>query len=127
MADLDTALTDTADATVRVPANIMSLLRQSYDSREKVLDWILAITVAGLMVLVFRENLSEILFPDAGPNAGRADEPVPNQALASAFPYAGRSTDRLYTYNLPPSRDIRYARGPSATRPPGNPSLPVAF
>lgn len=116
-----------ADKVVRVPANIMGLLRQSYDSREKVLDWILALTVVIVLVWIFRDQLLGMVASDAtDPNAGRADEPTPNLDVRGAFPFRGTGPD-LYSYNMPVSREIRYSVGPSATRVPGNPAVPPSY
>lgn len=127
-ADLDMA----ANQTIRVPSNIMGLLRQSYDSREKMLDWMLAIGVTVALVVAFRDELRSMLgvSGDAGPNVGRRAPSVPNQDLGSAFPYAGRTGGRypaLYAYNMPTSRNFRYGIGPSGTRPPDNPSTVATY
>lgn len=125
-------LADTANvteaATVRVPSNLYSYIRASYDSREKVLDWCLAIAVVATLAYVFRDELRQMVYPDASPNAGRSDQPTPNQDVVEAFPYGGRvASDRIYTYNMPSSRAISYRKGPSATRPPADPSQPPSF
>lgn len=124
---IENDLAATADATVRVPANIYALLRQSYDTREKILDWMLAIGTVATMAYVFRDQIRTTLWPydNADPDTGRADPPTPNQDVAGAFP-TGRRCD-LYTYNLPYSRTARQGIGPTATRPPLNPALPPAF
>ena len=129
---IDADFADAADETIRVPSNIMGLLRHSYDSREKVLDWMLAIGVVVALTFAFRDDLRSMLgvSGDVGPNAGRKAPPVPNQDIGTAFPNAGPSGGRwpaLYNYNMPVSRDIRYGVGPSATRPPDNPSQPATY
>lgn len=121
-----------ADETIRVPGNLMHFIRQSYDTREKMLDWMLALGVAGALTFAFRDEIRTWLgiAGEAGPNVGRADNIVPNQDIGSAFPYAGREGGRwpaLYNYNMPSSRNIRYNAGPSGTRPPRNPSLQPTF
>lgn len=117
-----------ADETVRIPRNVMGLLRQSYDTREKVLDWALAFIVAGALAWAFKDEIrSMFLAPNPDPNAGKAPDPQPNVNLGSAFPGAGQSGGRwpaLYAYAMPSSRDIRASVGPNGTRPPSNPSNP---
>jgi hypothetical protein len=125
MVDVIEDVSATADETIRIPRNAMRLLRQSYDSQEKVKDWLLAIFVVGALVYVFRNQLMGFL-PNAGPNVGRQDNYVPNQAVGDAFPNTEVSP-RIYTYNMPPSRDVRHDRGPSSTRIPSNPSCPPRF
>lgn len=125
---VETELSQAGRQTVRIPQNIMSLLRQSYDSREKVLDWCLAFGVAGALVYVFRDELAALARPPSvDPNAGRADEPIPNVDLATAFPANQRAQPSLYTYNMPVSRAIRYSVGPSGTMPPIDPSQPPDY
>ena len=119
-----------ASETIRVPRNVMSMLRQSYDSREKVLDWLLAFAVVGCLVYIFRDQLRACLWPlpsaSDGPNAGRTDNSQPNQNVAGAFPQQAKRPE-LFTYNMPSSRHGRYGVGPSGTRPPDNPSNPPVF
>lgn len=101
------------EETVAIPANIMGLLRQSYDSREKMLDWLLAIATVGVVVAVFWPQLRAI--------SGRKDM-LPNDNVSGALPNKGGYTDYL-TYNLPPTRQLRARIGPSVTRipfPPGS-------
>jgi hypothetical protein len=124
--DVGRATETAARETVRLPANLMSLVRQSYDSREKILDWCLAIGVVASLAWVFRDQIISVCSAEPGPNAGRRDAPQPNQDVANAFRPAKARAD-IYTYNMPPSRKIRYGIGPSSTRPPGNPSLPPTF
>lgn len=118
-------------ATIRIPANIMALLRQSYDSREKQLDWLLAIGVAGCFAFTFRTQILQAILGDTTTaNAGRDDPPQASQDVAggagSAFPRGGVRPD-LYSYNMPSSRTYRYAAGPSPTRPPLDPSQPPEY
>lgn len=125
-------LTEAADATIRVPANLMGFIRASYDTREKTLDWMLALGVAGALTFAFRDEIRTWLGFDAaaGANIGRADNQVPNQDIGSAFPYAGPEGGRwpaLYNYNMPASRRIRYDVGPSGTRVPEDPSLQPGY
>lgn len=120
-------LGDAADKTIRVPANLMHFIRQSYDTREKMLDWMLAIGVTAALTYAFRDELRTLIgiTNNVDANTGRDDNPVPNQDIGSAFPHAGTTGGRwpaLYNYNMPTSRRIRYDAPPSGTRPPDNPS-----
>lgn len=119
------------ETATRIPANVMGLLRQSYDSREKALDWLLAIGVSVALVYCFRDEIRGFVgTPEAGPNAGAAPDPQPNQDIGTAFPFAGPDGGRwpaLYAYNMPPSRNIRSSVGPSGMMPPANPSLPPTY
>lgn len=115
-----------AEHVVRVPAGIMQLLRQSYDTREKALDWFMAFAVVGTMAYVFRHQLRGLIDADASPDAGLDDAPVPNQDVRGAFP-RGSVSPQVYTYNLPPSRAIRTGIGPSMTPAPGNPACPPSY
>jgi len=130
----DAALQE-SEHVVRVPANMMRLLRESYDTRQKQLDWWLALAVAGALCWAFRDQLMGIVgLSDATANAGAYPHMKPNQDIGQAFPTpsgatgAGRGTVwNGYTYNLPPSRQLKEARGPSATRQPWSPSLAPSF
>jgi hypothetical protein len=113
--------------TVRVPANMWRLIRQSYDSREKVLDWCLAIGVVIALVWAFRDQLLNVLWPVPDPNAGRSDAPLPNQDVATALPAGNPARSDIYTYNMPVSRQIKYGSVPSGVGPPSNPSLPPLY
>lgn len=119
--EIERDLGETAEATIRIPANTMKLLRQSYDTREKVLDWWLAVFVAGALVYAFRNELRGFVTPDTDPNAGKDPSMVPNQGVGDALPNRGINP-MVYTYNLPPSRLIKERRGPSGTRKPFDPS-----
>ncbi len=125
MVEVIADLNATAEETIRIPRNAMRLLRQSYDSQEKTKDWLLAIAVVGAMVYVFRDQLMGLL-PNAGPNVGRHDHYVPNQAVGDAFPNT-EIQPRIYTYNLPPSRAVKFGIGPSMTPAPRNPSNPPLY
>lgn len=122
-ASLDAAGTE----TIRVPRNIMGLLRQSYDTREKVLDWMLAIALAITLVWLFQDRVTGLFHVDPDANAGRDDPPVPSQEVDSAIPPCNETTARIYTYNLPSSRTIRHQIGPSVTPPPIDPSRPPMY
>jgi hypothetical protein len=128
LADVGDAADAAGKQTVRVPANLLRMVRQSYDSREKVLDWMLAIGVVATLSYVFRDEIRGCIWPGVpdDPNAGRADEPTPNQDVADAFPGGGMRPG-LYTYNMPPARNFRYSAAPSGTRPPHNPSMSPGY
>lgn len=111
--------------TTRIPANLYGLVRQSIDTREKVLDWCLAIAVSGTIAWVFRDQLASFFYPNGGVNAGRQDNPTPNQDVATAFPT--RSVNDFYQYNMPRSRTLKYTPGPSVTAVPVNPSSQPAY
>lgn len=137
MADLENLASDAANQTTRIPANLMGLLRQSYDTREKALDWILAIFVCAALVYAFRDQLVGLASsvsqndPAAGdPNTGRAASIYPDMDISTAFPLAGTKGGRwpaLYAYNMPASRNLRYQAGPSSGAPPNDPSVPNQY
>jgi hypothetical protein len=129
---LESDLGQTARDTVRVPANIMGLLRQSYDTREKALDWCLAIAVVAALTFAFRDEIRGMFDaqPNPDPNAGMDPEPQANVNVRGAFPDAGPSGGRwpaLYAYNMPSSRIIRMSVGPSGVGTPANPSANPSF
>lgn len=124
---IETNLSETSAETIRVPRNIMGLLRQSYDTRERVLDWMLALFVAGALVLMFRDQIWACFIGDPSANAGRDDEPIPSQDINSAIPPQNSTVAKLYTYNMPSSRSIKFRAGPSMTPPPSDPSQPPLF
>jgi hypothetical protein len=122
---IETASTEAgeaADKLVRVPAGVMDLLRQSYGSRERVLDWMLAIGVTVTMAYVFRDELMGLITPPDDANAGRVDSFQPNQNVPGAFPRGQKAPANPYTYNMPPSRSVRYSVDTSGMMPPGNPA-----
>lgn len=125
--DVGVAANAAGTQTVRIPANLYHFVRKSYDSREKVLDWCIAITLVAVMAYVFRDQIRAAVQPDASLNTGRADDPEPNQDYADALPAGQRARADVYTYNLPPSRGIAYRTAPSGIPTPGNPSLPPVF
>ena len=105
-----------SEEILRIPAGVMNLLRQSYSTREKVLDWLLAGAVAAVALYAAWPMLKR----------RRLDQTdmVPNQDVKGALGAAG-SVDTVYkqtyTYNLPPGRRIAHRVGPSpysAPRPP---------
>ena len=112
-------MSDVAEQTVRIPANVMGLLRQSYDTREKFLDWLLAIGVACALVYAFRDQLRGMVTSNPDPNAGRDPEPEPN--MVTNF-----DAD-VYTINQPSTRNYINRPGPSATATPLNASRRPSF
>ena len=100
-----------AEEGIAIPRNVMGLLRASYDTREKHLDWLLAIATVGVVTLVFWPQIKEAC-------TGAKRDMVANQNVGSAL--KGDVID-LYTYNLPPTRQLRNRVGPSGTRVPFNP------
>jgi hypothetical protein len=121
------------EETIRIPRNVYGLLRQSYDTREKVLDWLLAFAVVGALIYAFRDQLLAACIPKVlpdehdTPEAGRYEDMQINQNVAGALPQGQQAKANVYTYNLPPSRNIRHGVGPSGTRPPNDPGAPPVF
>jgi hypothetical protein len=116
-----------ATETVRVPRDLLAHFRQTYDTREKLLDWMLAAGVVAALLWAFRDELwSSWGWGEAGVNAGRAGPSQPTQDT-SGLACSSATRPDLYNYNAPFSRYLRYAIGPAGTAPPGNPSLPPAF
>lgn len=106
---------------VKLPANLMGLLRESYDSRQKVLDWLLAGSVAVVCVWAFWPQLTSL--------AATGGPVTPNQDVDGALPSLWKQPlpANVYTYNMPSSRRIRDGYGPSGTRTPFNPSSQPDF
>lgn len=119
-------VSNAADETIRIPRNVMGLLRQSYDSREKVLDWMVSIVVAVALVWAFRKELRGAIGASSDPQAGAAPSLQPNMDIGDAFSNRGILA-RVYTYNMPMSRNIIKRVGPSGTRPPQNPSATPSY
>jgi hypothetical protein len=118
---LEDTATGAYEEVVRIPSGVMNLVRQSYDSRDKVLDWMLAIGVAAAMAYAFRHQLLGFMFTTNGPNAGKTDL-VPNQAASQAIGKTGQPVETIYTYNMPKARTTIADRvGPSSVRKPFNP------
>jgi hypothetical protein len=119
-------LNSTYEETVRIPSGVMQLVRQSYDTRDKVLDWMLAIFVAGALIYVFRAPLMAMVKPDLSINAGKVDV-VPDNAICEAVGN-GQPVGKIYTYNMPQSRQNIASRiGPSSVRMPYNPGYGPQF
>lgn len=109
-----------ATKTIELPSNLMGILRESYDSRQKVLDWMLSLAVVAICVWAFWGPLSAL----------RTDKRItPSQDVDDALPNVFKQPvpSNIYTYNLPSSRKIKQGIGPSATRRPLNPSHPPSF
>lgn len=120
-----TALGDSYEEVVKIPSGVMNLIRQSYDSRERVLDWMLALSVAGALIYVFRAQISGMITPPKDPNAGKTDM-VPNQDVKNAVCDSNMRPPKanIYTYNMPRSRsEIASRIGPSSVRIPFNPAF----
>jgi hypothetical protein len=115
-----------ADDTIEIPRNVMGLLRQSYDTRQKMLDWMLAIGVALLMGWAFRAELMGLLAPSYDVNDGTQDNYQPNMNLGEALRTDGVPS-QIYTYNLPPSRNVRTDPTPQGVGLPSNPSQPPMY
>lgn len=117
-----------AGATIRLPANMLGMLREAYGSREKTLDWIIAGIVTVTMIWVFWGTWKAGAV-GGDVNAGRVDNFVPNMDVDGAFPKDNGVVvpTNLLTYNMPVSRRQAYQRGPSMVNLPRNPSYPAAF
>jgi hypothetical protein len=124
---IETTASETADQTIRLPKNVLRLIRQSYSSRERVLDWTLAIFVAAAMCYVFKAQLMGMFAGDPSINAGATPSQVPNQNVGDAFPTTQYATPNIYTYNMPVSRNLERRFGPILTRVPHDPSLPLEY
>lgn len=115
----------------RIPRNVYALLREGYDRREKALDLLIAAFLAGVLIYLTRAWWRNLVpgLPDQGdaPTAGQHEPMQPNQNVGGAFPNGQKAMPRIYTYNMPPSRNLQYEIGPSATRPPDDPSEPPEF
>jgi hypothetical protein len=113
-------MVEVVNETVKLPSNLMSILRESYDSRQKVLDWMLSFAVIAVCIWAFWEPLVG-MFPTR--------KVVPSQDVSGALPDVWRQPvpSKLYTYNLPSSRTMHVGIGPSSTRPPHNPSKPAGY
>ncbi len=117
------ALDEGYEQVVRIPAGVMNLVRQSYDTRERVLDWMLAFFVAGALIYAFWGPIVAMVKPPKDPNAGKTDV-TPNQDYKNACSGLSNSPSRIYTYNMPQNRNLIASRvGPSSTRIPVNPGF----
>lgn len=107
--------------TVKLPANLMGILRESYDSRQKVLDWMLAGSVVVVCLWAFWPQLTSL--------AATGGPVTPNQDVKGALPsvWKQQTPANVYTYNMPSSRKIRSGVGPSGTRAPFDPSSQPDF
>lgn len=120
--DIKEATGAAARETIRIPSNVMGLLRESYDTRQKVLDWMLSIGVIAVLIWAFWEPLGSLF-------GGQDMKPSQNvSGVGGALPPRQTAPANIYTYNLPSSRRmIRTGVGPTGTRPPNNPSNPPGF
>lgn len=108
-----------ANETARVPGNLMRLLEHSYGTRERQLDWLLALVAVSATVFAFWPQLRGAIYP-------AAKNLRPNDDVAGALP--ADPSARYMTYNLPPARtNIAHRRGPTMVPIPNNPSYTPAF
>jgi len=108
-----------AEEMTRIPANLMAVLRHSYDTREKVLDWLLSLAVVACMAFTFRAQLRGV-FNRINPGSAplRPNEAMPDNGSPNC---TGRVVSFLYTNNQGP-RTARTGRVPTGTRPPISPN-----
>ena len=102
-----------SEEVLRIPAGVMNLLRQSYSTRETVLDWMLAAAVVAVCAYAVWPMLKR-------PRLDKTDM-KPNQDVKEAVGGVDSIYKRTYTYNLPPGRRVAHRVGPSpfsAPRPP---------
>jgi hypothetical protein len=110
------------DEIFKVPTGVMDLVRKSYDTRQRVLDWTLAIMIVTLIAFTFRAQLAAFYSSCTNANAGKTDL-APNMNVKEAVGKTGQKVENLYTYNMPPARKLIASRvGPSSVRVPLNPS-----
>jgi hypothetical protein len=157
MMSVESDLSAAAESGVRLPANIMGMLREAYAERENALDWLLASVVVVVMGVVYwkvvrnpigpmsddveNRKVSALRAANVGQNV--PIKPDPNATAAKAMPDSGISgslaafntvpsanwypSAPVLTYNLPPSRAIPAGRGPTLTRKPDSPSTQPRF
>ena len=114
------------EEVVKIPSGVMGLVRKSYDTREKILDWMLAIAVVSVLVYLFHDKIKFPLRPSTyNVNLGKQDM-VPTQDAEEALK-TEHATKNVYTYNMPASRAIKEHIGPSGVRIPFNPKFGGQF
>lgn len=113
-------LNETTEQVVRLPSGVLRLVRESYDSRERVLDWMLAFFVSGALIYVFWDQLSSLASPSKSANAGLPDV-IPNNDIKNAVGN-GQPVGNYFTYNMPTSRQYASRIGNANTRIPFNPA-----
>jgi hypothetical protein len=115
-------IADTYKDVVHIPSGVMDLVRQSYDSRERVLDWMLAIAVVGVLLYLMGPKFNLSFTKLVGVNADKIDL-MPNQDVAAAVG-TNQPVETIYTYNMPIARrNIAYNVGPTSVRKPFNPKF----
>lgn len=110
----------TSEQVIRLPSGVVRLVRQSIDSRERVLDWMLALAVAGTMLYVFWDQVCGLVNPSKSVNAGLGDT-QPNYDGKTMGGDGIQSVSTFITYNMPSSRKFAQRVGPSNIRIPDNP------
>jgi hypothetical protein len=110
MADVETEV-------LKVPAGVMRMLEQSYGTRERQLDWLLAIIAVGATTFAFWPQLKGCIWP-------LPKDMKPNDEVTQIPKHPGA---RVMTYNLPPSRALAVRRGPTVVPIPNNPSFSPTF
>lgn len=114
---------ETIATATAIPANLMAILRQSHDARERMLDWVLAIGVSAVLVYAFRDSIAGWFAGHSDdPNTGRAEPPKPDPD-ADAWKTGNPAVDYV-SYNMPRSRAYRWGVAPIPTLPPRNRQRP---
>jgi hypothetical protein len=108
------------EQVIRLPSGVVRLVRQSIDSRERVLDWMLAFAVAGTMLYVFWDQVCGLVAPSKSANAGLTDS-QPNYDGKTMGGDGVKSVSTFINYNMPSSRRFANRVGPSNIRIPDNP------
>lgn len=109
----------------RVPQGVMRLLQQSYATRERHLDWLLALVAVGAVVYAFWPQICDgVKQGKAGVGTNNPDS-KPNDDIKGAL--SDNPSVRLYTYNLPAARNFAPRRGPTVVPTPQNPSFSPAY
>ena len=130
MADVFTLPLDDAGRlakdTIRIPAGVMGMLQQSYSTRERQLDWLLAIVAVGATMYAFWDQIAGACGYAGKVGAGtEIPDHRPNEDVTSALPRDPSA--KLYNYNMPASRNMAWRRGPSMNPIPNNPSFTPAY
>jgi hypothetical protein len=121
---VQTATNEAYEQVVNIPSGVMDLVRKSYDTRDKVFDWLLAIGVTGTLVYVFWDQICGLL-----PSAIGKYDIMPNQDVTGALGKTPcQPVSNIYTYNMPPARkNIADRIGPASVRVPYNPGTGPQF
>jgi hypothetical protein len=115
---ISSATNEAYEQVINIPSGVMDLVRKSYDTRDKVLDWMLAVGVVATLVYVFWNQICSLL-----PSALDKYDIMPNQDVTGALGKTPcQPVSNIYTYNMPPARkNISDRVGPSSVRVPTNP------